>query len=108
MPPGIAPPRLFVGTQGKSPDSRRGVVPSSASEWASPLELIEKLAALVVGAKRPSEVEDNMGALGWELTDDVRAEIDRIFANYEIDVAPNKWVEKAPDKIDPNRWVPWT
>lgn len=62
----------------------------------------------LVGAKRPSEVEDNMGALGWELTDDVRAEIDRIFSNYEIDVAPNKWVEKAPDEIDPNRWVPWT
>lgn len=47
----------------------------------------------LVGARRVSEVEDNMGALGWELTDDVKAEIARVFAEYEIDVAPNKWVE---------------
>ena len=47
----------------------------------------------LVGARRPSEVEDNMGAMGWELTDEVKAEVDAIFAEYEIDTAPNKWVE---------------
>ena len=57
----------------------------------------------LVGAKRPAEVEDNMGALGWELTDEIRGEIDRVFANYEIDTAPNKWVEKESE-IDPNGW----
>jgi hypothetical protein len=36
-----------------------------------------------------------MGAVGWKLTDDVRAEIDQVFAEYEIDTAPNKWVEQV-------------
>ena len=58
----------------------------------------------LVGAKKPSEVEDNMGALGWELTEEIRAEIDRVFARYEIDAAPYKWVEKEPE-VDPNGWV---
>ena len=49
----------------------------------------------LVGARHPSEVEDNMGAVGWQLTDDVRAEIDQVFAEYEIDTAPNKWVEQV-------------
>ena len=48
----------------------------------------------LVGARRASEVEDNMGAVGWKLTDDVKAEIDRVFAEYEIDTAPNKWTEQ--------------
>ncbi|MCZ6678198.1 MAG: aldo/keto reductase [Candidatus Poribacteria bacterium] len=47
----------------------------------------------LVGARRAAEVEDNMGAIGWKLTDDVKAEIDRVFAEYEIDAAPNKWTE---------------
>ena len=48
----------------------------------------------LVGARRPSEVEENIGVVGWELTDDVKAAIDRVFAKYEIDTAPNKWVER--------------
>ena len=47
----------------------------------------------LVGARRPSEVEENMGAVGWELTDYVKTAIDQVFAKYEIDTAPNKWVE---------------
>jgi aryl-alcohol dehydrogenase-like predicted oxidoreductase len=49
----------------------------------------------LVGARRATEVEDNMGAIGWQLADDVRAEIDRVFAEYEIDAVPNKWVEQV-------------
>ena len=49
----------------------------------------------LVGARRTVEVEDNMGAIGWELTDDLKAEIDQIFAKYEIDTAPNKWTERV-------------
>ena len=48
----------------------------------------------LVGARRASEVEDNMGAIGWQLTDDVKTEIDHVFAEYEIDTAPNKWTEQ--------------
>ena len=47
----------------------------------------------LVGARRPSEVEENIGAVGWALTDDVKTAIDQIFAKYEIDTAPNKWIE---------------
>ena len=49
----------------------------------------------LVGARRASEVEDNMGAIGWQLPDDVKTEIDRVFAEYEIDTAPNKWTEQT-------------
>ncbi len=60
----------------------------------------------LVGARKPSEVEDNMNALGWELGDDVKREIDRVFANYEIDTAPGKWVErnKKFGEVDPMSW----
>ena len=58
--------------------------------WSNP-----GVSVSLVGARRASEVEDNMGALGWELTDDVKVEIDRVFAEYEIDTAPNKWVESV-------------
>lgn len=47
----------------------------------------------LVGARRPSEVEENISAVGWELTEDVKAAIDQVFAKYEIDTAPNKWIE---------------
>jgi aryl-alcohol dehydrogenase-like predicted oxidoreductase len=47
----------------------------------------------LVGARRASEVEENIKAIGWDLTDDVNAAIDAVFAKYEIDTAPNKWTE---------------
>lgn len=47
----------------------------------------------LVGARRPSEVEENISVVGWELTEDVKAAIDQVFAKYEIDTAPNKWIE---------------
>jgi hypothetical protein len=48
-----------------------------------------------------------MPALGWTLTVDVKQEIDRMFAKYKIDNAPNKWIEvdeQWPD-IDPKDWA---
>ena len=47
----------------------------------------------LVGARRISEVEDNIGAIGWQLSDEIRYDIDRIFANFEVNIVPNKWVE---------------
>ena len=61
----------------------------------------------LVGMRTVAEVEDNLHALGWTLTEDVKREIDRVFARYEIDTAPNKWMER--DKpwrdIDPTDWA---
>jgi aryl-alcohol dehydrogenase-like predicted oxidoreductase len=53
----------------------------------------------LVGARRPIEVEENMGAIGWSLTEGVIAEIDEIFADHDVDFAPNTWVEdiETPD-----------
>jgi aryl-alcohol dehydrogenase-like predicted oxidoreductase len=61
----------------------------------------------LVGARTVAEVDDNMNALGWTLTDDVKREIDRVFAKYEIDTMPDKWVEndKRWQNIDPTDWV---
>jgi aryl-alcohol dehydrogenase-like predicted oxidoreductase len=58
----------------------------------------------LVGARNIAEVEENMGAMDWNLGEEIRYEIDRIFAKYEIDVAPNKWVEGNLD-IDIERQI---
>ena len=60
----------------------------------------------LVGTRTVAEVEDNMPALGWTLTEDVKRKIDRVFAKYEIDTAPNKWIESDQrwQDIDPMDW----
>lgn len=47
----------------------------------------------LVGARRVTEVDANMGALGWTLGATDRAAIDAVFDQYEVNTAPNKWVE---------------
>jgi len=42
--------------------------------------------APIVGAKRPSQVVENVGGVGWTITDEDRARIDRLLEG--IDVAP--------------------
>lgn len=61
----------------------------------------------LAGTRRVAEVEDNVQALGWTLPEDVKQKIDRVFAKYEIDTAPNKWVEsdKRWHDIDPTDWA---
>lgn len=51
------------------------------------------ISVALVGARKPEEVEENMGALGWKLTEADKQEIDAIFAKYQIDTAPNVWLE---------------
>ena len=47
----------------------------------------------LVGARRPEEVEANMGAVGWALTEGDRREIDGIFEAQGVDTCPDIWVE---------------
>ena len=49
----------------------------------------------LVGARRVAEVDANMGALGWTRSDEDRAAIDHVFDQYEVNTAPNKWVESV-------------
>lgn len=38
----------------------------------------------LVGARKPSEISENIEAAGWVLTDEIKAEIDRIFAKENV------------------------
>ena len=47
----------------------------------------------LVGAREPAEVEANMGALDWRLTEEIKRSIDEIFDEQGIDTRPDVWVE---------------
>lgn len=47
----------------------------------------------LVGFRKPAEVEQNMGALGWTLSDADRRRIDAIFEKHGVDTALPVWVE---------------
>ena len=40
--------------------------------------------APIVGAKRPSQVVENVGGLGWTITDEDRARIDRLLEGTDV------------------------
>lgn len=48
----------------------------------------------LVGCRNVAEVEDNVGALGWSISDADMKEIDAIFARNGVDPAPGLWLEK--------------
>jgi myo-inositol catabolism protein IolS len=49
----------------------------------------------LVGCRTVAEVEDNVGAVGWEISDADLAEIDANFARHDIDTTPDFWIEEA-------------
>ena len=51
------------------------------------------MSVALVGARTPGEVEANMGALGWSLTEADQAEIDAVFEAHGVDTRPDIWVE---------------
>lgn len=48
----------------------------------------------LVGCRSTSEVDDNVGALGWDISDADIKEIDAIFARHGVDPAPDVWLER--------------
>ena len=46
-----------------------------------------------MGCRSVAEVDDDVGALGWTLDADDRAEIDAIFARHGVDPCPDSWIE---------------
>ena len=74
-------------------------LPHFAINWVSSHAAVS---TALVGARRPVEVENNMGAIGWNLTDDLKAEIDQVFARHKIDPAPNIWVEEIETPLPPS------
>ena len=51
------------------------------------------LSVALVGCRTPTEVEDNVGALGWSISDADLAEIDAIFARHGVETRPDYWLE---------------
>jgi aryl-alcohol dehydrogenase-like predicted oxidoreductase len=49
----------------------------------------------LVGCRNVAEVEDNVGALGWAIDDEDRAEIDEVFARHGVDPCPHQWIERT-------------
>jgi aryl-alcohol dehydrogenase-like predicted oxidoreductase len=47
----------------------------------------------LVGFRRPEEVDENLGALGWQLTAADMAEIDAVFARHNAVIEPDGWLE---------------
>ena len=47
----------------------------------------------LVGFRRPEEVEENLGALGWHLSPVEMGEIDAIFARHRAVTEPEGWLE---------------
>ncbi|MCZ6635966.1 MAG: aldo/keto reductase [bacterium] len=51
------------------------------------------LSVALVGARKPEEVEANMGALGWSLSEAELTVLDAAFDRYGVDTRPDVWVE---------------
>ena len=49
----------------------------------------------LVGCRNIAEVEDNVGAVGWSISDADLAEIDGIFDSHGIETTPEFWIEEA-------------
>jgi myo-inositol catabolism protein IolS len=47
----------------------------------------------LVGFRRPPEVDENLGALGWEISGPDMAEVDAIFARHGAITVPPGWLE---------------
>ncbi len=50
----------------------------------------------LVGFRRPAEVEENLGALGWSISPADMAAVDTIFTRNEVVTEPPGWLEDDP------------
>jgi aryl-alcohol dehydrogenase-like predicted oxidoreductase len=67
-------------------------LPQLALRWAISHPAVS---TALVGCRNVAEVEDNAGAIGWEITAADLAEIDAIFERHGIDTTPDFWIEEA-------------
>jgi aryl-alcohol dehydrogenase-like predicted oxidoreductase len=51
------------------------------------------ISTALVGCRNPGEVDDNLGALGWSISDGDMKEIDAIFARHGAITMPETWLE---------------
>jgi len=67
-------------------------LPQLALRWAVSHPAVS---TALVGCRNIAEVEDNVGAIGWTITDADLAEIDAIFDRHGVDTTPDFWIEEA-------------
>jgi aryl-alcohol dehydrogenase-like predicted oxidoreductase len=67
-------------------------LPQLALRWATANPVVN---TSLVGCRNVAEVEDNVGAIGWSLSEDDLAEIDAVFERHGVDPVPDYWVEDA-------------
>jgi aryl-alcohol dehydrogenase-like predicted oxidoreductase len=67
-------------------------LPQLALRWAISHPAVS---TALVGCRTIAEVDDNVGAVGWSISDDDLAEIDTIFARHEVETMPDYWIEEA-------------
>ncbi len=87
------PANLAVVEELKELAARKGrSLPQLALRWATSHPAVS---TALVGLRNTAELEDNVGALGWELSAEDLAEIDAIFARHDVDPVPDYWIEDA-------------
>jgi aryl-alcohol dehydrogenase-like predicted oxidoreductase len=67
-------------------------LPQLALRWAISHPAVS---TALVGCRTVAEVEDNVGAVGWAISDDDLAEIDAVFSRHEVQTTPDYWIEEA-------------
>jgi len=69
---------------------RYGVrLPQLALRWATAHPAVS---TALVGCRNVAEVEDNVGAIGWEISAQDLAAIDAIFDRHGVDTTPDFWI----------------
>ncbi len=67
-------------------------LPQFALRWAISHPAVS---TALVGCRNIAEVEDNIGAVGWSISDDDLADIDAIFERHGIETTPDYWIEEV-------------
>jgi aryl-alcohol dehydrogenase-like predicted oxidoreductase len=67
-------------------------LPQLALRWALSHPAVS---TALVGCRTVAEVEDNVGAVGWSISDEDLAEIDGLFERHGIDTEPEFWIEEV-------------
>ena len=65
-------------------------LPQFALRWTTSNPIVS---TALVGCRSSKEVDDNVGALGWSITDADMKEIDAIFARHGAVIMPQVWLE---------------
>lgn len=65
-------------------------LPQSALRWTLSNSVIS---TALVGCRNPREVEDNIGALDWSISEADMAEVDTILTRHGVVTSPDYWIE---------------